>query len=56
MGRGFGFGGHGLGWFGEGCCTHCRLRKWFGETKFVGGKRKTADLVGCGSVDGLGSR
>ena len=52
---GFGFGGHGLGWGGEGCCTHCRLRKGFGETKFVAGKRKTADLVGCGSVDDLGS-
>jgi hypothetical protein len=26
-----------------------------GEAKFVERKRKTADLVGCGSVDGLGS-
>ncbi len=52
---GFGFRRHGLCWFGDGRCSHCRLREWFGEAKFVGGKRKTADPVGCGSVDGLGS-
>jgi hypothetical protein len=48
-------GGFGFGWHVERCCSHCRLRRWFGEAKNVGGKRKTADLVGCGSVDGLGS-
>ncbi len=59
-GGGFGFGGHGLvAGLGlvqvKDCCSHCRLRGDFGEAKFVGGKRKTADPVGCGSVDGLGS-